>query len=238
MVTGASRRIGAAIARTLHEAGYDLALHHRRPRPDLDRLVAGLEAARSDSTLVLQADLAQVEQLPDLVDATVHRFGRLDVLVNNASGFHPTPVGTITPQQWDELFAANARAPLFLAQAAAPHLAATHGCIVNITDIHADVPMPSHAVYCMSKAALKMATLALAQDLGPDVRVNAVAPGNILWPEGGPDEARQRELIERTALRRQGTPEDIAGAVLWLVRDAGFVTGQTLRVDGGRMSGA
>lgn len=234
LVTGAARRVGAVIAKTLHGAGYDLALHYRHSRAELDVLAGELEAQRAGSTLVLQADLDETDRLPGLIDATVARFARLDALVNNASAFYPTPLGSITPAQWDAVFAANARAPLLLAQAAAPHLKATHGCIVNITDIHAERPLPQHLVYCMSKAALRMATAALAQALGPEVRVNAVAPGVILWPEAGKDEAAKARALAQIPLARKGTPEDIAAAVLLLIRDASYVTGQTLRVDGGR----
>lgn len=234
LVTGAARRVGAVIARTLHAAGFDLALHYRHSRAELDVLAGELEAQRAGSTLVLQADLDETDRLPGLIDATVARFARLDALVNNASAFYPTPLGSITPAQWDAVFAANARAPLLLAQAAAPHLKATHGCIVNITDIHAERPLPQHLVYCMSKAALRMATAALAQALGPEVRVNAVAPGVILWPEAGKDEAAKARALAQIPLARKGTPEDIAAAVLLLIRDASYVTGQTLRVDGGR----
>ncbi|MEO6297610.1 MAG: pteridine reductase [Dokdonella sp.] len=238
LLTGAARRVGAAIARTLHEAGYDLALHCWHSRTELDALLVELEIARPRSTLALQADLADVERLPQLVTATVARFGRLDGLVNNASGFTPTPIGSITPAQWDTLFAANARAPLFLAQAAAPHLAASNGAIVNLVDIHAERPLALHSVYCMAKAALVMATRALALDLAPDVRVNAVAPGAVLWPDAGKASAEQAHLIANTPLQRIGTPADVAGAVLWLLRDAAFVTGQIIRVDGGRLLGA
>lgn len=237
LVTGAARRIGATIARTLHAAGYDLALHCRHSRTELDARVGELEAVRANSTLVLQADLADAARLPGLVDATIARFGRLDALVNNASLFHATPLGTITPQQWDELFAVNARAPLLLAQAAAPHLKAAHGSIVNITDIYAERPLAGHAVYGMSKAALRMATFALARELGPEVRVNAVAPGNVLASENPVKAETLEDVIDGTALRRRGAPADIAGAVLWLLRDASYVTGQTLRVDGGRILG-
>lgn len=237
LVTGAARRIGAAIARMLHAAGYDLALHGWRSRDELDSLAAELAARRANSTLVLLADLGNPDRLPELVAATADQFGRLDALVNNASLFHPTPLGSITAAQWDALFAVNARAPWLLAQAAAPHLTATRGSIVNITDIYAERPLPQHAAYCMSKAALRMATLALAEELGPVVRVNAVAPGAILWPEGkgGADRA---QVLARIPLARTGTPEEIAGAVLWLIRDATYVTGQTVRVDGGRVLGA
>lgn len=233
-VTGAARRIGATIARTLHAGGYDLALHCRNSCDELDALAAELERVRPESTVTLQADLADADCLPELVDAALARFGRLDALVNNASAFHPTPIGTITPSQWDDLFAANARAPLFLAQAAAPHLAARGGAIVNLVDIHADRPLREHSVYCMAKAALAMATRALALELAPDVRVNGVAPGAVLWPEAGKDEAERAHLVARTPLARIGTPADVAGAVLWLLRDAPYVTGEILRVDGGR----
>ena len=234
LVTGAARRIGAVIARTLHAAGYDVALHYRQSRDELDGLIGELEARRAHSTLVLRADLADSAQLPGLVDAVIERFGRLDALVNNASMFHPTPLGTITAAECDAMFAVNARAPLLLAQAAAPHLKAARGAIVNITDIYAERPLPQHAAYGMSKAALRMATLALAQELAPEVRVNAVAPGAILWPEGKSDPDRDAALA-RIPLQRTGAPEEIANAVLWLIRDAGYVTGQTVRVDGGRI---
>ena len=234
LITGAARRVGATIARVLHAAGYDLALHCRASRVELDLLIGELENARARSTLALQAELAEVERLPALVDAAVVRFGRLDGLVNNASAFYPTPLGTISAAQWDELFAANARAPLFLAQAAAPHLAAARGAIVNLIDIYAEQPLPQHSVYGMAKAALAMATRALALELAPDIRVNGVAPGAVLWPEAGKAYADRAQLIARTPLQRTGTPEDVAGAALWLLRDAPFVTGQILRVDGGR----
>ncbi len=234
LVTGAARRVGARIARHLHAAGYDLALHCRHSRRELDALIGELDAQRPGSALALQADLADLSSLPGLVAACLARFGRLDGLVNNASAFYPTPLGTITSAQWDDLFAANARAPLFLAQAAAAALTAARGAIVNLVDIYAEHPLPGHGVYCMSKAALAMATQVLAQELAPAVRVNGVAPGAVLWPEAGKDYADRQALIARTPLARSGTPEDVAGAVLWLLRDAPFVTGQIIRVDGGR----
>ena len=233
LVTGAARRIGAAIARRLHADGHDLALHYRSSQAEMDALLAELNAARADSAL--QADLAAFDRLPELVAKAVGHFGRLDALVNNASAFYPTPIGTTTPAQWDELFASNARAPFFLSQAAAPHLKAAHGGIVNIADIHGQVPLANHAVYCMAKAALLMLTKSLATDLAPEVRVNAIAPGAILWPEQGKDAVAQQALLARTPLGRTGTPEDIAGAVAWLLDDAsGYVSGQAIRVDGGR----
>lgn len=237
LITGAAKRIGAAIACALHAAGYDVALHCRRSRVELDALIAQLEAARPRSTLALQGDLADVERLPALVEATLTRFGRLDALVNNASEFFATPLGTVTPAQWDTLFASNARAPFFLAQAAAPALRAARGAIVNLVDIYAERPLANHAVYSMAKAALAMATRALALELAPEVRVNGVAPGAILWPESGKGETERAALLARTPLARTGEPDEIAGAVLWLLRDARYTTGEIVRVDGGRTLG-
>lgn len=238
LVTGSARRIGAAIARALHAAGYDLALHCRDSRGELDALAAELEGVRPGSTFVQQADLAAFDRLPELVAHTIGRYGRLDALVNNASSFQPTPVGTATPAQWDMLFASNARAPFFLAQAAAPHLAATRGAIVNLADIYGERPLRGHTLYCMAKAALLMMTKSLALELGPDVRVNAVSPGAILWPEQGGDASAQQAMLGRTPLARTGTPEEVAEAVRWLLQDAHYCTGQVLHLDGGRLLNA
>lgn len=234
LITGGSRRIGAAIARSLHAAGYDLALHHRRDDDRMDALLAELESARAGSTLELRAKLADLEHLPLMIADAVMRFSRLDVLVNNASAFFPTPVGQATPEQWDAIFAANARAPFFLAQAAAPHLRASGGCIVNLVDIYGERPLREHPIYCMAKAALIMMTRSLAKDLAPQVRVNAIAPGAVLWPEAGIDGERQRKLVANIALGRVGEPQDVADAALYLIRDARYSTGEILRVDGGR----
>lgn len=235
LITGSARRLGAAIARTLHAAGYDLALHCRHSRGELDALAAELEQLRAGSTFVQQAELADFDRLPELVAHAIGRFGRLDALVNNASSFAPTPIGTVTPAQWDALFASNARAPFFLAQAAAPHLAATQGAIVNLADIYGERPLREYTVYCMAKAALIMMTKSLALELGPAVRVNAVSPGAILWPESGGDGAKQQAMLARTPLARTGTPEEVAEAVRWLLQDARYCTGQVLHVDGGRL---
>ena len=234
LVTGAARRIGAAIARALHAHGCDVALHYRGSHEEALVLHRELEAARPGSTLLLQADLDAFDRLPELVARTVGRFGRLDGLVNNASAFMPTPMGTTTPAQWDVLFASNARAPFFLAQAAAPHLRAARGAIVNLVDIYAVRPLADHPVYSMAKAALAMATKALALELGPEVRVNGVAPGAILWPENEADTAARDVMLARTPMARTGTPAEVAEAVRWLLFDATYCTGQVLAVDGGR----
>jgi len=235
LITGSARRIGAAIARRLHAQGYDLALHYRGSAAEMQALAAELESARAGSVLTLQADLSEFDRLPELVAKTVGRFGRLDALVNNASTFQPTAVGDTTPQQWDALFASNARAPFFLAQAAAPHLKASRGAIVNLADIYAERPLAGHTVYCMAKAALLMATQSLALELAPEVRVNAVAPGAILWPEQDHSDTAKQTMLGRTPLARTGTPEEIAEAVRWLLQDASYTTGQIIRIDGGRM---
>ena len=237
LITGAARRIGAAIARRLHADGYNLALHYRASRAEMDALVAELNTVRPDSVISLQADLSEFDRLPELIAKTVGHFGRLDALINNASSFYPTPIGCATPMQWDELFASNARAPFFLAQAAAPHLRAARGGIVNLGDIHGERPLANHSIYCMAKAALLMLSKSLARDLAPEVRVNAIAPGAILWPEHGGDAAAQSAMLARTPLSRLGAPEEIAAAVSWLLADASYVTGETLHVDGGRHLG-
>lgn len=238
LLTGAARRVGRVVARTLHGAGYDVALHYRSSKGEAEQLAAELEHARAGSTLLLAGELGDVAALPKLVLRTVQCFGRLDALVNNASAFFPTAVGETTEAHWDELFASNAKAPYFLAQAAAPHLRVAKGAIVNLVDIYAERPLARHPVYCMAKAALAMLTKALALELGPDVRVNGVAPGAVLWPEAGKEYADQQALVARSALKRAGAPEDVAAAVLFLLRDAKFSTGEILRVDGGRMLGA
>jgi pteridine reductase len=234
LITGAGKRVGAVIARTLHAAGYDLALHCRHSTAEADALASELSAQRADSALVLQADLADTQQLPKLIDAALSRYGRLDGLVNNASAFYPTPLETATPAQWNELFAANAQAPFFLAQAALPALRAAQGAIVNLVDVYAERALAQHPIYVMTKAALGAMTRCLALDLGPDVRVNGVAPGAVMWPSDGKAYADQAAMLARTPLKRAGEAEDVASAVLWLLRDAPFVTGQIIRVDGGR----
>ena len=240
LVTGAARRVGAEIARALHAAGACVAIHYRSSAAEADRLAAELNAARPDeggeSAATFAADLLAIDALPRLVEAAVARFGRLDALVNNASSFYATKVGAVDTAAWDDLSGSNLKAPLFLAQAAAPHLERSGGCIVNITDIHAERPLKGYPLYCAAKAGLLGLTRALALELGPRVRVNAVAPGPIEWPQGThdfPSEARTA-IIAHTLLKRVGSPADIAQAVKFLIFDAPYVTGQVINIDGGR----
>lgn len=231
LVTGAARRIGAEIARVLHGAGYCVALHYHRSAEDAENLAAQLNAERPGSARTLQADLAETSSLADLVERAAACWGGLDLLVNNASAFYPTPLGHITETHWDDLMASNLKAPLFLAQAAVPHLRRRGGCIVNIVDVYAERPLREYPVYSVAKAGLAALTKALAVELAPDVRVNGVAPGSILWPVGGDIKP---EVLAKVALERPGTPADIAQAVLFLAAGAPYVTGQILAVDGGR----
>lgn len=236
LITGAARRIGKVVAQRLHAENYDLVLHYRHSAEEMLRLRNDLESARSESVHIISADLADdPRQLPLIIDGAIKRFGRLDALINNASSFYPTPIGKITAEQWNELFASNAQAPLFLSQAAAPFLKTTRGNIINIVDIYAERPLLGHTVYCMAKAALSMMTMSLARELSPEIRVNGIAPGAVLWPEASKAYTDQQTMVAATPLKRAGSPEDIANAALYLLRDARFVTGQILRVDGGRM---
>jgi len=238
LVTGAAKRIGAVIARTLHAAGANVAIHYNRSAAEADELAAELLRARPKSAFTIGADLSDIPAVERMAAQVLERTGaQLDVLVNNASNFYPTPIGTITLEQWDDLFGSNLKAPLFLSQALVPALRAARGVIVNIVDVHAQRPLRDHPVYGPAKAGLAMLTRSLAKDLGPDVRVNGVSPGAILWPDEGMSDGLRAAIIKQTALKRAGTPEDIAAAVLFLVRDAPYVTGQIIAVDGGRSVG-
>ncbi|TXG86833.1 MAG: pteridine reductase [Rhodocyclaceae bacterium] len=234
LVTGAARRVGSAIVRHLHGQGARIVLHCRSARAEADALAGALNCARIDSAMVVQADLLDTAQLPALVAAVTARYGRLDGLVNNASSFYPTAVGEINETAWQDLVGSNFKAPLFLAQAAAPALRVSGGAIVNITDIHAERPLQGYPLYSAAKGALLTLTRALAVELAPEVRVNAVAPGPILWPDDGQlDDGSRAEIVRHTLLKREGTPEDIAGAVAFLM-SAAYITGQVINVDGGR----
>ena len=234
LITGAAHRIGATTARTLHAAGINIVIHYRNSSQGAEALQQELETLRPDSVQLVQANLHQVSQFDALIAQVVEQWGRLDILVNNASTFYPTPIGNIDEQQWEDLIGSNLKAPLFLSQAAAPYLQQQQGNIINIVDIHADRPLKEHTVYSLAKAGLAMLTKSLARELGPDVRVNGVAPGAILWPENEMDDATKEEILSRTALKRTGEPQDIANTALFLIRDAHYITGQILNVDGGR----
>lgn len=236
LVTGGAKRVGAAICRRLHEAGASLMIHYRSSVAEAQALCDELNAVRADSAAPVQGDLLDTARLAELVSATVQRYGRLDVLINNASSFYPTAVGEINEDNWQDLVGTNLKAPLFLSQAAAHALRASHGCIINIADIHAERPMKSYVVYSIAKAGLVAMTKSLAHELGPQVRVNAVGPGPIMWPEQDPtfDDQERRRIIAHTLLKREGTPDDIARAVRFLVQDAPYITGTFLPVDGGR----
>jgi len=237
LVTGAARRIGAAIVTCLHENGARVAIHYRGSGDEAEDLASRLNGVRAHSAMAVQSDLMDVDRLPLLIRSVFDWGGRLDGLVNNASSFYPTPIGNIDEEQWDELVGSNLKAPLFLSQAAASRLRDSSGAIVNIVDIHADRPLKDHSVYGSAKAGLAMLTRSLAKDLAPDVRVNGVAPGAILWPENGMAESIQQSILDQIPLKRPGTPADIAGCVLYLLRDATYITGQIIPVDGGRSIG-
>lgn len=237
LVTGAARRVGASIARALHGAGANVVLHYRSSGDDAARLAAELNQLRPGSAATAECDLLQVPALPALVSEVAHVFGGLDILVNNASTFYPTPLGDITEIDWDDLVGTNLRAPLFLSQAAAPLLHAREGLIINLADIHGTRPLRRYPVYSLAKGGLIMLTKCLARELGPHVRVNAVAPGPVMWPEDGLDEALQARIIAGTALKRVGSAADVARACLFFATEAPYVTGQILAVDGGRSIG-
>ena len=237
LVTGAARRIGAAIVTRLHANGARVAIHYRGSGDAAESLATRLNEQRAGSARTFQADLLDMGSVPKLIADVVAWGGRLDALVNNASTFYPTPVGTITEKEWDDLIGSNLKAPLFLSQAATPHLRDAGGAIVNIVDIHAQRPLRNHPVYGPAKAALAMLTRSLAKDLAPEIRVNGVSPGAILWPEDGMSDAAQQTILRQVPLQRAGDPDDIAGCVLYLLRDAPYVTGQIVAVDGGRSIG-
>ncbi|MBI5006475.1 MAG: pteridine reductase [Nitrosomonadales bacterium] len=236
LVTGGAKRVGAAIVRRLHAAGANVAIHCRSSLYDALALRAELNEQRPDSAITVQADLLKIATLPRVVADVVQQFGHLDALVNNASSFYPTPLDGMNEQQWNDLLGTNLKAPLFLAQAAAAELRRRHGCIVNIVDIHAELPMHGHLLYNIAKSGLAGLTRALAQEMAPQVRVNGVSPGVNVWPENADwqDEEKRRKLIARTLLKREGEPDDIARTVQFLIADAPYITGQVIAVDGGR----
>jgi pteridine reductase len=236
LITGGARRVGAAICRLLHASGAELMIHYRTSDGEARALQAELNLQRPQSVAIIQGDLHNLPMLTGLVQETVSHFGRLDVLINNASSYYPTEIGEIGEREWNDLIGSNLKAPLFLSQAASAELRRQHGCIVNITDMHVERPKKGYVVYSVAKAGLVTLTKSLAHELGPEVRVNAVAPGPVLWPEDNPqfDELYRQRVISQTLLKRVGEPEDIAKAVRFLIEDAPFITGQVIAVDGGR----
>ena len=236
LVTGGARRVGVATCRRLHSQGASLVVHYRASQSEARALQTELDQVRPGSVALVQADLLETANLPHLIDETVSHFGRLDALVNNASSFFPTPLGEITEDGWEDLIGSNLKAPLFLSQAAAPQLKRQRGCIVNIVDIHSEWPLQRYVVYNAAKGGLASLTRSLAVELAPEVRVNGISPGPILWPEAGEwmDEASRQHIIGRTLLKRTGEPDDIARTVSFLIADAPYITGQIIAVDGGR----
>jgi pteridine reductase len=234
LVTGAARRIGACIATSLHQRGCNVFLHYHSSSESVTELAERLNTLRPESAFTVQADLGKDEDIQRLAAEVRAGFGSLDLLVNNASRFFPTAIGSTTATHWDVLMDSNLRGPYFLTQALLTELATAGGSVVNLLDVHAVKPMHGHAVYCMAKAGLQMMTLAMAKDLGPQVRVNGVAPGAILWPEHDCSTQEQQKILKKTVMGRAGNPEDIASAVVYLGLDAPYVTGQVLAVDGGR----
>jgi pteridine reductase len=237
LITGAARRVGAATARALHGAGASVVLHYRSSAEEAQALARELNGARPDSAALAQCDLLDGAAVKELAQAATAAFGGLDILINNASSFYPTPLGNVDEDDWNDLIGTNLKAPLFLAQAAAAALRERGGLIVNLADIHGMRPLRRHPVYCVAKAGLIMLTKSLARELGPQVRVNAIAPGPVMWPQDGVDEALRQEIIDRTVLKRTGSAEDVARAVLFFAAEAPFITGQILAVDGGRSIG-
>lgn len=234
LITGGAKRIGQEIAKTMHQAGYNIMVHYRSSAGLASELVASFNNLRENSAASVQADMLDINSIPKVIDKTLETFGQLDCLINNASTFYPTPIQLINEQYWDDLIGSNLKAPTFLVKEAMPHLKKQQGCIINIVDIYAERPLKNHPIYCAAKAGLQSLTKSLAYDLAPAIRVNAVAPGAILWPENTMSDKVQKKLLKRIPLKRVGEPEDIAKTVKFLINDAPYITGQIITVDGGR----
>jgi len=234
LVTGAAHRLGAATARQLHAAGADVAIHYHRSQVEAEALAEELEAKEHGRARAFGCALEETADLGPLVDSVAAAMGGLDILVNNAARFYPTPLSEVTEAQWDDLMATNLKAPFFLAQAAFDHLRERNGCIINLADVYAERPLAHHPVYSVSKAGMAMLTRTLAKEMGPDVRVNAVAPGAALWPETGLSEQDKELVLRHTALGRPSGPGPIAEAVHFLAT-ADYITGQILGIEGGRL---
>ena len=234
LITGGAKRIGSAIAHALHAENYNVMVHYRSSAGAAEGLIQDLNDIRSDSAASICADLLDTASIPDIVNGTVDIFGSLDVLINNASTFYPTPIELINEEFWSDLVGSNLKAPMFMVKSAAPHLRAANGCIINLVDIYARKPLSDHPIYCSAKAGLEMLTKSLARDLAPEIRVNGVSPGAILWPENDSETENQTELIKKVPLNRMGDPDDIAKTVRFLAEDAPYISGQIIAVDGGR----
>jgi pteridine reductase len=234
LITGAAHRIGASISRRLHDDGYNVIIHYRQSAEAAQQLVDQLNKDRPDSAVCLSADLSDVSSVQQLAEQALGYWGRIDCLINNASSFYPSVIGEVTEQDWEDLFGGNAKGAFFLSQALTPSLKQHQGCIINLVDIHAQRPLPNYPVYSMAKSAVAMMTLSLAQSLAPDIRVNGVSPGAILWPEHEVTNEAKQAILNKVPMNKIGEPEDIAKTVAFLVDDAPYITGQIISVDGGR----
>ena len=237
LVTGGAKRIGATIAETLHNKGFNVAIHYNSSSNAADQLCAQLNAKKQDSSIAIEADLTDQDSLESLIPSLLEKTKRLDVLINNASTFYPTPIEKIALEDWENLFGTNLKAPLFLSKYAAQHLKQTQGTIINIIDIHSKKPLNEHPIYGSAKSGLAMLTRSLASDLAPDVRVNGISPGLILWPDKNPSEQAKNNILQQIPLKKIGTSEDIANAVAFLIEDAPYITGEIIAIDGGRSIG-
>ena len=234
LITGGAKRIGARIARTLHAEEMNLVIHFNTSSDDANKLCSELNSIRNNSAIAIGSNLTNQTEVESLITKVIETTGQLDVLINNASTFYPTPIEDITLDDWDNLMGTNLKAPLFLCKHAAPHIKESKGCIINMVDIHASKPLKNHPIYGSAKSGLVMLTRSLAKDLAPEVRVNGIAPGMILWPENGPSEETKQKVIDQIPLKRSGEPNDIAQTVLFLIAHADYITGQIIAVDGGR----
>jgi pteridine reductase len=232
LVTGSAKRIGAAIAKGLHTAGYNLVLHYRDSQTVAESLTAEFNQQRTNSAICIQADFDRIESIKTLAEKTLQQWQRLDLLVNNASMFYPTPLTEASIQDWSSLFNSNLKAPYFLIQALADTLKKSQGSIINIADIYADKPLKNHSLYCMAKAGNVMMTKSLSLELAPDVRVNGIAPGAILWPETPTNDIQK--ILEKIPLGKLGNPDEIVNLVLFLASKTNYITGQIINIDGGR----
>jgi len=234
MVTGAARRIGAQLVRHLHQADMNIVLHYRSSSKDATALADSLNNQRANSVKLLKGDLKNYQHIPMLIEQGIELFGQIDALINNASSFYPTNLQDVTEEIWEDLVGVNLKAPLYLTQALAAELKKNQGCIINIVDIHGDRPLKDYSLYSIAKAGLIMFTKSMARELAPEIRVNGIAPGAIMWPEEQHYEGMHQEIISRTALKREGSPQDIADTALFLIEHANYITGQIIAVDGGR----